>query len=260
LIIGGSLGLLTGSVLPAGDPSLWAMVGMAAMMGGTMRAPLTATVFAAELTRDFLIIPPLLLGSVAAMGVTVLLMKRSILTEKLARRGQHVTREYAIDYFELLRVGDVMDKNPPQVNAKLTLQELANRIAAGDPELTSRQGTLITSENGALLGIITRGDIVKGLQRSAGTTPLAEIASKPLIVGYADEPLQSALERMLENNVGRLPIVERNATTKIAGYLGRAAILSARMKVYEEERVREPGWLASLQKTRKPAPKLSTAR
>ena len=86
------------------------MIGMAAMMAGTMRSPLTAMVFAVELTRDFNLFPALLVGSVAALGVTVLLMRRSILTEKLARRGQHITREYSIDPFELARVRDVMDQ------------------------------------------------------------------------------------------------------------------------------------------------------
>ena len=100
LIMGGALGAFAGSWIPVGDPGLWALIGMAAMMGGTMRSPLTAMVFAVELTRDFNLFPALLIGSVAALGVTVLLMRRSILTEKLARRGHHITREYSIDPFE----------------------------------------------------------------------------------------------------------------------------------------------------------------
>ena len=110
LIMGGALGALVGSWIPVGDAGLWALIGMAAMMGGTMRSPLTAMVFAVELTRDFNLFPALLVGSVAALGVTVLLMRRSILTEKLARRGHHITREYSIDPFEFARVRDVMDQ------------------------------------------------------------------------------------------------------------------------------------------------------
>jgi CBS domain-containing protein len=243
LIIGGSLGLLAGHPLPFGDAGLWASLGMAAMMGGTMRAPLTATLFTIELTHDYALISPLLMASVAAMSVTVLLMKRSILTEKLARRGQHITREYAIDYFELMRVADVMDQNPPRIQAKTTVKEIASRIAAGDPDLSRRQGTLIVDDNDRLVGIITRGDLVKALQRKSPETPVGDIASSKLVVGHAEEPLQFALERMLEHGIGRLPIVDPASPTKIVGYLGRAAILSARMKVYEEEKVREPGWL-----------------
>lgn len=246
LMIGGSLGVLLGSGLPAGDPGLAAMVGMAGMMGGTMRAPLTATIFAIELTRDYQLLAPLLLGSVAAMTVTVLLMKRSILTEKLARRGQHITREYAIDYFELMRVADVMDKNPPRVNGSLTVQELTARIAGGDAELCRRQGTLVEDSQGRLIGIITRGDLVGALQREQRDTRLSELARTQLIVAFPEEPLQIALERMLEHGVGRLPVVDPAKPDRIVGYLGRAAILSARMKVYREERIREPGLLGEL--------------
>lgn len=93
----------------AGDVPLWALVGLAAMIGGTMRAPLTAMVFAVELTHDFNVMPALLAGSIASFAVTALWLRRSILTEKLARRGQHITCEYSIDPFELARVQDVMD-------------------------------------------------------------------------------------------------------------------------------------------------------
>ena len=104
LIIGGALGAFAAGWIPVGDPGLWALVGMAAMMGGTMRSPLTAMVFAVELTRDYNLFPALLIGTVAALAVNVLFMRRSILTEKLARRGHHITREYSIDPFELVRV------------------------------------------------------------------------------------------------------------------------------------------------------------
>jgi Voltage gated chloride channel len=102
-----------------GDPGLWALIGMAAMMGGTMRSPLTAMIFAVELTRDFNLFPALLIGSIAALGVTMLLMRRSILTEKFTRRGHHITREYSIDPFELARVRDVMDQKVPSVPAAM---------------------------------------------------------------------------------------------------------------------------------------------
>ena len=80
-------------------------------MGGTIQVPLTAVIFVLELTGDFAALPGLLIGSIAAAGVTVLLMRRSILTEKLARRGRHVTREYGVNPLHVLRVEDVME--PP---------------------------------------------------------------------------------------------------------------------------------------------------
>ncbi len=242
LIMGGALGVFAGSWVPVGDPGLWALIGMAAMMGGTMRSPLTAMVFAVELTRDFNLFPALMIGSVAALGVTVLLMKRSILTEKLARRGQHITREYSIDHFELARVREVMDKEIPSIPMDMKLSEFSDRIAQGDAALSRRQGTLILNDQHQLVGIITRGDIVRALRKDGATQmTVAEAGSTDLVVAFPDEPLHAALTKMLNRDIGRLPVVERNNPTRVVGYLGRAAILSARMRMHEEETVLQRG-------------------
>jgi len=216
---------------------------MAAMMAGTMRSPLTAMVFAVELTHDFNLFPALLIGSVAALGVTVLLMRRSILTEKLARRGHHITREYSIDLFELARVRDVMDCEVPTAPATMKLTELSDLISNGDSALSQRQGTLLLDGEQRLVGIITRGDMVRALrQDKTGEMTAAEAGCTDLAVTFPDEPLHTALAKMLNRNIGRLPVVERNNPTCLVGYLGRAAILSARRKIQEEENVRERGW------------------
>src|SRR4051812_42368667 len=151
--MGGALGACAGSWIPAGDTGLWATIGMAAMMGGTMRSPLTARVFAVELTRDFNLFPGLLTGSAAALLVTVLWMRRSILTEKLDRRGHHIIREYSIDPFELARVAEVMDTSVATIPATMKVTELSDIIAGGDAELSRRQGTLLVDEQGGLAGI-----------------------------------------------------------------------------------------------------------
>ena len=111
LIMGGALGALEAHWIPTGDPGLWAALSMGAMMGGTMRSPFTAVAFMVELTHDVNVLPGLFVACVAADAVTVLLMKRSILTEKVARRGYHLTREYSANPLHLLRVQDVME--PP---------------------------------------------------------------------------------------------------------------------------------------------------
>ncbi len=244
LILGGALGAMVGSWIPVGDVGLWALIGMAAMMGGTMRAPLTAMVFAVELTHDFNLFPALLVGSVAALGVTVLLMRRSILTEKLARRGHHITREYSIDPFEFARVQDVMDKEVPEIHATMKLSELSERLADGNDRLSRRQGTLIVDDQNQLVGIVTRGDIIRALRKGESEMTVVEAGSTDLVVTFPDEPLHAALTKMLNRNVGRLPVVDRNHPRKIVGYLGRAAILSARMKIHEEENIRQKGWFA----------------
>jgi hypothetical protein len=108
LMIGCALGALEGHVLPFEGTGFWSLVSMGAILGGTMRSPLTGIMFASEVTHDFDAILPIAIATVIAHGFTVLVLKRSILTEKLVRRGYHITREYAIDPLEVLFVRDVV--------------------------------------------------------------------------------------------------------------------------------------------------------
>lgn len=240
LIIGCALGAVLSGFIPAGDAGLWAMVGMCAMMSGTLRAPMTALVFAVEVTHDFNTLPALLIGSFAAYTVTVLILPRSILTEKVARRGVHISQEYNVDPFDLTQVGDVMDKRVPTVPATMTVAEVAKRIAQGDPELTRRQATLIVDTEGGLVGIITQNDLLQALEHDpTGEQTVLGAGKDKLIVTYADETLRVAVSKMLQNDIGRLPVVERQNPSKLVGYLGRAGVLSARSRTAHEEGVRE---------------------
>jgi chloride channel protein, CIC family len=125
LIMGGALGAAEAHWVHALDPGLWATIGMAAMMGGTMRSPLTSVAFVLELTHDVALLPALLVACVAAHTVTVLLMKRSILTEKVARRGYHVMREYSVSPFARFRVEDVMVPDVTPASGDAIVMEIA---------------------------------------------------------------------------------------------------------------------------------------
>jgi chloride channel protein, CIC family len=207
-----------------------------------MRSPLTGMVFILELTHDLNALPALLVGSAAALCVTVLLLRRSILTEKLARRGQHIAREYSVDILEVVRVADVMDPRPPTVPSAMTVAELSDRIAKGDPLLSPRQGSIVLDPSGRLAGVITRGDIMRILQEgSASTTTVLEAAGTDVAFAYPDETLRDAVTTMLKRDIGRLPVVDRRDPFKVVGYLGRADILAARIRLQEEEELRERG-------------------
>jgi H+/Cl- antiporter ClcA/CBS domain-containing protein len=242
LIMGGALGALLGQWLPVGDPGLWAMVGMAAMMGGTMRSPLTGMAFTLELTHDLNAMPALFVGCVTALGVTVLLLRRSILTEKLARRGQHIAREYSVDIFELMRVGDVMDQKVPTIPADMTVLKFSEMIERGDSAAGARHAAFIVDVQQKLAGIITRSDVLQALRKnSAGATTVLQAGQTRLISAYPDEPLYDAIAKMLKNNIGRLPVVSREDPGQVLGYLGRADILAARLRHHEEEETRSHG-------------------
>jgi CIC family chloride channel protein len=245
LMMGAGLGALCGGWFAAGDVGLWALLGMAAMMGGTMRSPFTAVVFTLELTHDVKVLPALLASCVASEAVTVLLLRRSILTEKVARRGFHLSREYMVDPLELSRVRDVMDAEPPTVPEDLTVGQLANRIAAGDPETTRHQALPVLGRDGRLAGIVTRGDIMKVLRRGApGDTTVLEAGERELVVAYPDETVRDAVVKMLRHGIGRLPVVSRDDPRRLVGYLGRANVMAARWSWYRSEHTRARGWAA----------------
>jgi len=246
LIMGGALGAIEAQWIPNGDAGLWAMVSMAAMMGGTMRSPLTAMVFTLELTHDLNVLPALLSACIAADAVTVLLLRRSILTEKVARRGHHLVREYIVDPLEILRVGEVMDPNVPTIPADMAVSELAERMTRGDPQLMHRQGTPIVDKQGQLVGIITRGDVLRAIEGNANGNPtVLEVGTRDLVVAYPDELLRDVVKKMLKNRIGRLPVVSRENPRQLVGYIARSGVIQARQRQFQEEQLRERVWSIS---------------
>lgn len=249
LIIGGALGALEASFLPGGDATLWPLVGMAAVMGGTMRSPLTGVVFALELTYDVRALLPLLIASVVAHGFTVLVMKRSILTEKVARRGYHITREYSIDPLERLSVGQVMSAPVITVPASLPMGQLVREYFLGGATAI-HQGYPVVDTDGKLLGIITKSDLLEEWLSVGRSGPnktgfeIDTIISYDLVVrepitAFEWESCRTAAERMAQNRVGRLVVVADRDPAVPIGFVTRSDLLTARARLIEEEHHRE---------------------
>jgi chloride channel protein, CIC family len=235
LIFGGCLGWLEGQFLP-GDSGAWALLGMAAMMGGTMRSPLTAVLFAAELTGDFSLLTPLMIATGAAYAVTVLMLKRSILTEKIARRGQHIVREYSVDPFELLRVSEVMVRRVDTLPANMPMEEAIAFFSTDEPRHKSYP---IESEDGRVVGMASRADILRWRreEQTDDDTLADRLSDDAMIVGYADETVAQLADRMAAEGVGRVAIVERGAM-RLVGLVSRKDILHIRRTARTAEEAR----------------------
>ncbi len=247
LIMGGALGALEAQWIPAGDPGLWAMISMAAVMGGTMRSPFTAIVFTLEITHDLNPLPALLVACIASEIVTVLLLRRSILTEKVARRGHHIVREYSVDPLELARVADVMDRDVPTVRGDMKISLLWKEITTPGSRYTRHQAIPIVDAKDRLIGIITRGDILRSLgEPTVDSLSVLDAATRHVVTTTPNEPLQVAVNKMLRYDIGRLVVVDPENPRRPIGYLGRPAIIKARLRRHEEEHVREPGWIERL--------------
>jgi chloride channel protein, CIC family len=236
LIMGGALGTLFGAVLPWQAPAFWALLAMAATMGGTMRSPLTATFFAAELTGNTHMLLPLITACGAAHAVTVLLMKRSILTEKIARRGHHLIREYRIDPFALTRVREVMTTAVETMPATMTLHAATRFLtspAAHHPSFPVVDG------DGRVLGVVDPPSIIRW--RRAGkhrSTTLQELlAATKITIAYPDEYLEALVERLSTVNAAHLPIVSRD-DHRLVGYIGWKDLMATSSKLQTEERQR----------------------
>jgi H+/Cl- antiporter ClcA/CBS domain-containing protein len=230
LILGGALGWLVGLALP-GDPGFWALLGMAAMLGGTMRAPLTGAVFAVELTGDMRNLPALLVASTAAYAATVLLLKRSILTEKIARRGGHVIREYAIDPLELTRVHEVMVRDVETVSADLTIAQAVELLQSGRHRIYP-----VVDHGGRPVGLVSRGDALRWVTEGghAGERLGDLISDCALARAHPDDVVARAVELMITADQGRLPVVDRT-TGVLVGLVTRRDLLKVRAELARAE-------------------------
>lgn len=250
--LGGVFAMAMDSVFPAANLSAgaFALVAMGAVFGSASRATFSFIIFAFEITRDYNAILPLMLVSVIADGVAMALMPRaSIMTEKLARRGLHIHQDYEADVLQQMMVSETMDKEVPTLSADMRVSELSDRIARHDPTVSRHQGMVVVDAEGKLAGIITRGDVLRALDKDpSGSISVLDAAANNVIVTYPDELLHEASAKMLRHDIGRLPVVDRRDPRQVVGYLGRPGIMAARLRRLQEEHVLEPGWLGRQRK------------
>ena len=237
LMMGGALGGLLSSFLPNEGLGFWPLVAMGAILGGTMRSPFTGVVFAVELTHDVNVILPLLLASVVAHAFTVLTLKRSILTEKVARRGYHLSREYAVDPLEILFVREVMRPNIAAIPANTSVAELRRTLHDGQSLRRQRLYPVVDPDH-KLLGVITRRELHTLLHPGNGHK-LADVIRRDPKVAHPDESLRVVVYRMAESGLTRFPVIERDGSRRLVGMVSLDDLLKARTRNLEAERRRE---------------------
>ncbi|MBU6296649.1 MAG: chloride channel protein [Alphaproteobacteria bacterium] len=239
LIMGGALGTLEAYFMPFGDIGFWALLSMAAILGGTMRAPLTSTLFAVELTGNIHVLAPLLVASVAAFAVTVLLMRRSILTERIARRGQHIMREYSVDPFLQLRVADIMTNPVDTLEASLTIPEAIAYFANTDGSSGHKCYPVVDGER-RVVSVVSRSDILRWTREGwPQSSTLGRIESqRELFVAYSDDLVGEVADRMAVADIGRVPILDRNSGM-LVGLVARRDLLRVRTRIIREEQTRK---------------------
>ena len=236
LILGGCAGFLIGQYLP-GDPGFWAMIGMAGIMSGVMRAPMTGALFAAELTNHLSALPETIAAGTAAYAISVLIMKRSILTEKIARRGRHVSREYSVDQLEFLQASQLMTSDPATLPGKMPL---ADAIGFFGSEAQHRSYPVVDGK-GRLLGLVSRTDALRWQVSERTEGSLGEVLSDAATqFAFPDTPTAQVADMMVESGVGRVPIIDHESR-RVVGIISRQDLLKVRTRHRHAEKVRTRG-------------------
>jgi H+/Cl- antiporter ClcA/CBS domain-containing protein len=235
LMLGAGLGSLLSPWLPGAEPALWPLVFMAATLGGMMRAPVMAVVFAFELTHDSNALLPLLAAAAGAYGFTVLTMGRSILTEKIARRGHHIYREYGIDPLERHNVAEVMTAQVLSVDAGASVAEvLASHFGADQ-----RHRGFPVTRDGLLVGMLDR-DALNGEAPEArvGTLFGKGFGTKRPPVALAGETCRIVATRLAVHGIERLPVVASATEPRLLGIVSRSDLIKATAGLHVEEHER----------------------
>jgi CBS domain-containing protein len=189
-----------------------------------------------ELTHDFNVLLPLLVANVLSYTISVLVLKRSILTEKVARRGFHLSREYSVDPLEILFVRDVMRTNLVAFGHATPIREAGANVRPDHTPIGQHLYPLL-AETGAVMGVVTRKNLRKLLEEEDPSRRISDFMRDKPTVAYADESLRVVVFRMASTGFTRMPVLDSSG--KLVGMVSLQDLLSARVKNLSDERDRE---------------------
>ena len=238
LIIGAGLGTVLGPLLPGGDMHLWPLVCMAAVLAGVLGAPLTAAVFAFGLTHDANALLPLLLTSGVAYGFTVLTMRRSIMTEKIARRGFHIYREYGVDPLERQHVEEIKSGVVVSIPSDLNVGETLTRYFGIDQQYRCYP---VVDADQQLVGMIDRASIHPQADPASSIAMILSQSGQhqSLIVALPGETCRIAAARMATHHLERLPVVSDIHSKRLIGIISRSDLIKTYQSYFDDEQKRE---------------------
>jgi H+/Cl- antiporter ClcA len=239
LMLGAGLGVVLSHVLPGGEPALWPLVCMAATLGATLGAPLTAIVFAFGLTHDTNALLPLLAATLVAHGFTTIIMRRSIMTEKIARRGYHIYREYGVDPLERHYVDEVMSRSVITIDTDMPVRDALAKFFGE----TQNHRAYPAVSGDTVAGIVDRATLEGFRGGIASVSAEARIndalrASVP-VVALPGETCRVVASRLAVHGLERLPVVANRESMRLVGIVSRSDLVKPSLAYFEEEHKKE---------------------
>ncbi|WP_037075974.1 chloride channel protein [Pseudonocardia spinosispora] len=242
-MIGAALGALVGHLFPPVNPGFWALLGLAAVLGGVMRSPLTGVIFSLELTHLWNALLPIVVAASIAYLLSALVLGRSVLTEKVARRGYHLTREYSVDPLEVLFASEVMWTDmvtlPGDLSLRAALDDFTSPEHVQERDRQHRQRLYPILEDNRLAGVVTRRDMLEVTFGPDDDRLLSDVMVRSPLVVHADHTLREVANLFAEHGVARAPVVDRDDHGVLLGIITVTQLLQGRHRDLVEERTSE---------------------
>ncbi len=223
--LGGAFGHAAEALLPGQgiQPGAYALIGMAAVLGSSSRAPLTGILLAFELTSDYALVLPLMLATGIATLVAERLDEESIDTLPLTRRGIVYSEPEDIDIMQTVQVGEIMTDEPDRLDVDAHLPEILDLFAA-----TGNHGFPVVRDGDRLVGVVTLADLRRGDPDALEHEPTAgELATRRPLTVTPQDPVFRAMRRMGSLDVGRLPVVDPADHGRLVGMVRRRDLVTA---------------------------------
>lgn len=227
LFLGAALGAAFGTTMQAVFPQLpvappaYALAGMAAVLAGTVHAPLTAILLLFEMTNDYSIILPVMFAVAVSLVLSQRLLKDSVYTLGLARKGVRLQRGRDVEVLDTITVGEVMQTRPQVLHEGDSLTTAFDVLTK-----TRHHGLPVLNAADQLVGILTVADLDRLPPQEPART-VGEVCTRELLTAFPDETIGAALRRMGVRDVGRLPVVARANPQQLLGLLRRTDLVRA---------------------------------
>ena len=228
-LLGTAFGVGVNHLFPAGStaaPSAYALVGMGAILAGTIQAPITAVLMIFEMTRDYGIILPIMAASVASTLVSHFLNAGSLYTEPLKRRGIRLPGASAPTWIQQPTIRSVLQSHVTTVSPAERFEKVMDTFLS-TPEGQDR--LYVTSREGAYLGSISLHEIKRFFRETENLESViaADIVDASFPYVFVTDPISRAIEILSEKETERLPVLDGPDSKKLLGTVSKRTLLAA---------------------------------